>query len=156
MKTEGYSYVASREKGFTLLELLIVVAIVGVIAAFAYPSYVEYGERTRRADAQGALLEFAAAMERHYATANSYEGAATGGSDTGSPGIFPDEAPLESNDKFYDLTITAATGSSYTLRATPKSVQAGNGILELDSTGARRWDESADGSFDAGENDWQQ
>ncbi|SNC76528.1 type IV pilus assembly protein PilE [Marinobacter sp. es.048] len=144
-----------RHEGFTLLELLIVVAIVGVIAAISYPSYVEYAERTRRSDAQGALMELAAAMERHYASSNTYEGAADGGGDTGSPGIFPDETPLEGNDKFYDLTITAATDSTYTLRATPKSIQAGNGILELDSTGARRWDESADGGFDAGENDWQ-
>lgn len=142
--------------GFTLIELLIVVVIVGVIAAFAYPSYVEYGERTRRVDAQGALLEFAAAMERYYASANTYEGAASGGNDTGSPGIFPDEAPLEGNSKFYDLTIAAATGSTFTLRATPKSVQAGDGVLELDSTGARRWDQSGDGTFGAGENDWQE
>ncbi|WP_081849594.1 type IV pilin protein [Marinobacter nitratireducens] len=148
-------YLDIRQKGFTLIELMIVVVIIGVIAAFAYPSYVEYGERTRRSDAQGALLEFAAAMERHYATANSYEGAATGGGDTGSPGIFPDEAPLEGNNKFYDLTITAASGTGYTLRATPKGVQAGNGILELDSTGARRWDEDNSGGFGTGENDWQ-
>lgn len=148
-------YPDSHQRGFTLIELLIVVAIIGVITAFAYPSYMDYVERTRRVDAQGALLEFSAAMERHYATANSYLGAASGGSDTGSPGIFPDEAPLEGNDKYYDLTINAATGSSYTLRATPKGVQVGNGILELDSTGARRWDESGDGSFGTGENDWQ-
>lgn len=144
------------QAGFTLIELLIVVAIIGVVAAFAYPSYVEYGERTRRADAQGALLEFAAAMERHYASENTYAGAATGGSDTGSPGIFPDEAPLEGGNKFYDLTIVAANGSSYTLRASPKSVQAGDGVLELDSTGIRRWDQDSSGSFGAGENDWQE
>lgn len=144
------------QAGFTLIELLIAVAIIGVVAAFAYPSYVEYGERTRRADAQGALLEFAAAMERHYASENTYAGAATGGSDTGSPGIFPDEAPLEGGNKFYDLSIVAANGSSYTLRASPKSVQAGDGVLELDSTGVRRWDQDSSGSFGAGENDWQE
>lgn len=144
------------DNGFTLIELLIVVAIVGVIAAFAYPSYVEYGERTRRADAQGALLEFAAAMERYYASSNTYESAAVGGNDTGSPRVFPDEAPLEGGDKFYDLTINAATGSTYTLRATPKGVQAGDGILELDSTGVRRWDQDANGIFGTGENDWQE
>jgi len=70
--------------------------------------------------------------------------------------MFPDESPLEGGNKFYDLTITAATGSSYTLRATPKGAQAGNGVLELDSTGARRWDESANGGFGAGENDWRE
>jgi len=145
-----------KQRGFTLIELLIVVAIVGVIAAFSYPSYMNYVERTRRVDAQGVLLEFAAAMERHYATANSYTGAAVGGKATGSPGIFPDESPLEGSVKYYNLAITAATGSSFTLRATPKGAQAGNGVIELDSTGARRWDEDGDGSFGVGESDWQE
>lgn len=145
-----------KQRGFTLIELLIVVAIIGVITAFAYPSYQDYVERTRRADAQGALMEFSAAMERYYASNNSYEGAASGGADTGSPAMFADEAPLEGNNKFYDLTIAAADANSYTLRATPKGGQAGDGILELDSTGARRWDQDNSGGFGTGENDWEE
>jgi type IV pilus assembly protein PilE len=136
------------------VELLITVAIVGIIAAFAYPSYVDYIESTRRTDAQGALLEFAAAMERHYASNGSYLEAADGGGDTGDPGMFADEAPLEGNNKFYDLSIEAATVNSFTLRATPKRGQQGDGIIELDSTGVRRWDQDNSGGFGAGENDW--
>lgn len=144
-----------KELGFTLIELMIVVAIVGVIAAIAYPSYQEYAERTRRVDAQGVLMEMSAAMERHYAANNSYEEAAAAGADTGAPAIFPDEAPLESDQKYYDLTIQSADAITYTLRATPKGIQAGDGILELDSTGVRRWDSNNDG-FDPGENTWDQ
>lgn len=143
-----------NQKGFTLIELMIVVAIVGIMAAIAYPSYTEHVRKTKRSDGQGALMGLAAAMERHYASNNSYEGAADGGADTGSPGIYPDEAPLDGNDKYYDLTIQAADATSFTLRATPKGSQAGDGMLELDSTGARRWDRDASAVFEAGENTW--
>jgi len=140
-------------KGFTLIELMIVVAIVGIIAAIAYPSYVEYVERARRSDAQGALMGLASAMERHRTANGSYLGA--GSPNTGAPSIYPDEAPIDGSTKFYDLTIEAANATSYTLRATPKNGQAGDGILELDHTGARRWDENNDGdTTDAGENTW--
>ncbi|WP_404368388.1 type IV pilin protein [Marinobacter sp.] len=130
--------------GFSLIELMIVVAIIGIIAAIAYPSYVQYVEKARRSDAQGALTGLASAMERHYTSSNSYKGAGPGGADTGAPAIYPDESPVDGGVKFYDLTIQAATDTSYTLRATPKNAQVGDGQLELDSTGARRWD-GADG-----------
>ncbi|WP_336368333.1 type IV pilin protein [Marinobacter sp. C2H3] len=141
-------------RGFTLIELLIVVAIVGVIAAFAYPSYQQYVERTRRADAQGALMEFSAAMERYYAGQNTYAGAASGGADTGAPAIFGDSVPLDGGNPFYSLTIESADAVSYTLRATPIGLQAGDGMLELDSTGIRRWDRDNSGGFGAGETTW--
>jgi type IV pilus assembly protein PilE len=144
----------SSQKGFTLIELMIVVAIIGIIAAIAYPSYVEYTDRTRRSVAQGALTGLAGAMERYYASSNTYQGAGAGGADTGAPGIYPDEAPLDGAQKYYDLTIQAATANSFTLRATPKGVQSGDGSLELDSTGARRWDRDNDG-FGAGDNSWE-
>lgn len=143
-------------RGFTLIELMIVVAIIGIIAAIAYPSYVGYTERARRTDAQGALLGLANAMERHYTANNSYAGAGTGG-DTGAPSIYPDEAPIDSAVKYYDLTISAADASSYTLRATPKNAQSGDGFLELTSQGIKRWDKNDSGAAtDAGENNWQE
>lgn len=152
-------------KGFTLIELMIVVAIVGIIAAIAYPSYTEYVERARRSDAQGALMGLAAAMERHRASNGNYQGAASGGGNTGAPAIFPDEAPIDGSTKYYDLTIddgtttgidVGANGNVFALIATPKNAQAGDGILTLDHTGRRGWDENNDGDTDdAGENDWE-
>lgn len=142
------------QRGFTLIELMIVVAIVGILASVAFPGYQESVRKSRRGDAQGAMAAFAAAMERHFTENNTYGGAATGGGDTGAPAIFAAEAPLDGRDKFYDLTIQAANATTYILRATPKNAQANDGFLELTSTGARRWDENNSGAIDPGENDW--
>lgn len=128
--------------GFTLIELMIVVAIVSIIAAVAYPSYTASVTKTRRADAKGALMGFAQAMERHFTENNTYEGAASGG-DTGAPSIYPTGVPIDGGQKFYDLTIEAATVTTYTLRATPVNGQAGDGNLEITHTGAKTWDGNA-------------
>lgn len=136
-----------RQSGFTLLELMIVVAIIGILAAIAFPAYQEHVSKTRRTDAQGALMAFANAMERHYTERGSYLGAAQGGGDTGAPGIFPTEAPLDSGIKFYDLAIGAATRNTYTLTATPKGVQAGDGALRLLSNGTREWNRKGSGTW---------
>lgn len=145
-----------KMKGFTLMELMIVVAIIAVIATIGYPSYQESVRKARRADARGALEGFAQAMERHFTANNTYMAAASGGGNTGAPAIYPTEAPLDGGTKFYNLTIQAATATTFTLRATPKNGQAGDGMLELDNTGARRWDANKNGAFDAGENTWNQ
>lgn len=150
---------ARKSNGFTLIELMIVVAIIGIIAAIAYPSYTQYVERARRSDAQGALMGLAAAMERHRTTNGSYEGA--GNPDSGAPSIYADESPIDGGTKFYDLSIDDGTvlanvgPTSFVLIARPKNAQAGNGILVLRHTGARGWDENDDGDIDdAGENSW--
>ncbi|MBA1146518.1 type IV pilin protein [Ectothiorhodospiraceae bacterium WFHF3C12] len=145
----------AREKGVTLLELMIVVAIIGILAGIAYPSYQTHVTETRRTDAMGALNGLAAAMERYYTENLSYEGAAAGGADTGAPDIFPTQAPLDGNRKFYDLTIqTLPSSDSYVLRATPINGQVGDGYLELTNAGARRWDRNNNGAIDAGEDCW--
>ena len=62
-------------RGFTLIELMIAVAIVGLLAAVAYPSYTEYVKKTRRAEAAAILLEAAQIAERQFSQTGSYAGA---------------------------------------------------------------------------------
>ena len=121
-------------KGFTLMELMVVVAIIGILAAIAFPAYQEQVQKTRRTDAEGALLSLSNAIERYYVQNNSFVGAAVG-----AGGIFPAEAPVDGAVKYYDLSIPAATltASSYILRAVPKDAQAGDGCLEIQSIGTR-------------------
>ena len=131
-----------NQQGFSLLELMIVCAVVGILASIAYPSYQNHLQNTRRADAQGGLMGFANAMERYYTRNNTYVGAVAGT-------VFPAQWPLEGTVRYYNLAFTAApTATAYTVLATPiaGTSQAGNGRLELDSTGARRWTTNDDGS----------
>jgi len=63
---------SAKTGGFTLIELMITVAVVAIMAAIAYPSYTEYVARARRAEAQSRLLDAAAWMERNFALRNQY------------------------------------------------------------------------------------
>ncbi len=127
----------TKQNGFSLLELLIVVAIIGIIAAIAYPSYQEQMRKTRRVDCSGALVGLGNAMERFFTVNSTYLGAAAGGADTGEPAVFPASCPSDGGTAFYDVTIQVATGSTYTLQAAPTGVQASDkcGTLTLTNTG---------------------
>ncbi len=129
----------SKELGVSLIELMIVVAILAIIAAIAYPSYLEQVRTTKRADCSGALVGLANAMERHYSTNGSYLGAATGGANTGAPAVFPAACPVDGGVATYNLTIQAATTSTYSLRAAPTGAQATDkcGTMQITNTGAK-------------------
>jgi type IV pilus assembly protein PilE len=129
----------SRQLGVNLIELMIVVAIIGIIAAFAYPSYLEQMRATKRSDCSGALLGLANAMERRYSVNGSYLAAGAAGGNTGAPTIFPSSCPLDGGAANYNLTIQAATASTYSLRAVPTGGQATDkcGTLTLSNTGVK-------------------
>jgi type IV pilus assembly protein PilE len=112
---------------------MIVVAIIGIISAIAYPSYQSYVEKTRRTAAQGKMLELAQWMERAYTTNGSYP-TATASLPLALRNI-PEAAPFQ-----YEVTLGAgATATSYTLIATAKGSQVGDdcGNLSLSNTGAK-------------------
>lgn len=120
-----------------MIELMIVVAIVGILAAIAYPNYQEHVRKTRRADAQTALMELSQFMERHYTANGKYLTAANA-----APVLPFAEAPKDGATKYYDLRFpagTAPTATAYTLEAAPKGAMANDvcGTLTLTNTGAK-------------------
>lgn len=140
-----------QARGFTLIELVIVVAIVAILTAVAMPSYLSQVAKGNRQDAMGALVVFAQAMERLYTTDGTYIGADGGTSaitkDT-APTIFPTQAPIDSSNKRYNLFIRASTATTYTIVAVPiaNDRMDGDGAIGLLSTGQRWWDRDDDGN----------
>ena len=122
-----------RTAGFTLTELMIVVAIIGLLASIGYPAYQDQVQKTRRADAKSVLMEAANAMERYYTAEGSY-------TDATADDHYPDKSPIDGTLTYYDIdaTITGG-GTAYTLTATRSGAQAADkcGNLSLSSTGER-------------------
>ncbi len=148
------------QKGITLIELVIAIAIIGILAAVAIPAYQENVSQGRRGDGQAALLGLAQAMERQFTLDGTYT-TVNGDDDPDpditaatAPTIYADEAPLDGSAKFYDLRVMRADSSTYTIRAIPKGPQAQDGFLELRSSGFRGWDRDNSGALSATEDCW--
>lgn len=146
-------------KGFTLIELMIVVVIIGILAAIAYPGYQKWTTQTRRSDAQIALTRAASQQEKFFSDCGWYASTLTGtracGADknSGILGLSTTDSP----DAHYALTTPATKGNitgvcmlatvsadytcGYTLIATPKASgrQANDGPFRIDALGTKQW-----------------
>lgn len=118
-----------KKNGFTLIELMITVAIVAILAAIAYPSYQDSVRKTKRTTAQADLMELASFMERKYTETNSYNPASL---------ALPFSTSPRDTTVAYNLTKTSDT-STFTLTATPIGAQADDdcGVMTLKNTGAK-------------------
>ena len=150
--------IPTRQSGFSLIELMIVVTIIGIVAAVAYPSYQNVVADGYRGTGQADLLALASAMERHQSNLFSYEGAASGGGNTGAPAIFASYSPSSEPEanKRYNLTIVAADATSYQLKAAPVAGtgQANDGALFYYSDGRKGWDKNNNGNLESLEFCW--
>jgi len=129
-----------HQSGFTLIELMVTVAIVGILAAIAYPSYQSYLLRGNRAEGQAMLNDAAARQERFYAQNLAY---VTSTADLGKLGMrnttgTGSSTSVASDTGKYVLTVSGT--NNYTLTATPQGAQAKDtkcGNLTLDAAGTR-------------------
>jgi type IV pilus assembly protein PilE len=125
-----------RRRGFTLLELMIVLMIVSVLAAVAFPSYTRHVQRSRRTDAHSLLMRIAAEQERFYTQFNRYTANLGAPASSTNLGM----AQVRSENGFY--TASAVLGNvdqTYTLTATPIGQQSGDacGAITLGSSDQR-------------------
>ncbi len=121
-----------KPKGFSLIELLIAVAIVGILAAIAYPSYVDQVRKSRRTEAQDLLMDIAQREERFYAQNATYTNDLTVLN-------YSVASNLPTENGHYQVSITSATATNYTIEATPQGDQAKDRIqgLRIDATGKK-------------------
>ncbi len=105
-----------KHNGFTLIELMVTVAIVGILAAIALPAYTSYINQANRSDAKAVLLENVQFLERNYTENNKYHQTSSGTAIT-----LPVYVSPESGTTLYNISAPTLTATTYTLTATPDS-----------------------------------
>ena len=123
-----------RYRGFSLVELMIVVAILSIVTAWGYGSYRDTVIKSRRSEGLGELLMIAGELERYYADQGTYAGAQLGNTANAVHAS-------SSKNGYYNFSITTASAVQFTITATPQGGQADDsncGTFTLDSLGTRQ------------------
>ena len=142
-----------KTAGFSFIELMITVAIIGILAMITYPTYMSHVTRTRRAEAMSHLLQDAGFMERFYTENGCYRNKGTDGVCGSSGGSNPTLPYLRSpatGTIYYNISLDAASstnGSTFVLTADPTGTpQANDGTLTLDNNAVRGWSKNPSGN----------
>jgi len=133
-----------RQRGVTLLELLIVVAIIALISSFAYPSYMRYVVNTKRTAATSALLQIADRQQQFFMDNKTFSADLTDLGFAANPYVIADDgttAALGDGDATYTISLSNVAATTYTITAVPLAGQLKRdtecGSLILNQAGAR-------------------
>ncbi len=128
------------QRGFTLIELMITVAIVAILAAIAYPSYQQFVLRSNRTVARAALMDLAQKEERYYIRNRQYGTLSALGYAADTVGVDSGGRIVAAGAGLYDVQVTAATATNYALKATATGNQTKDTAcpsLTLDQAGTQ-------------------
>jgi len=134
----------NAQRGFSLIELMIVVAIIAVISAFAYPSYDRYVIKTKRSVAQNALLQVADRQQQFFMDNKRFAADITNLGFPANPYVIDDNGTstvASDADAVYSLSLSNVTATTWTATATPLNSQLSRdtycGSLTITQTGAK-------------------
>lgn len=127
----------SPAAGFTLIELMITIAVVAILAVVALPSYQQYLMRSARADAKSVLMESAGQLERDYTANGCYHRTDGDCANAAATVAAPFAQSPKAGTARYTISFTAIAAQGYTLQAQPTGAQTGEscGNLTLTQTG---------------------
>ncbi len=145
MVLRSYELASRKRLGFSLLELVLAIAIIAILASVAVPSYSQFVTKSRRADGISELSRVMSRQEKYFINALTYS------TNLSALGLVTHQDKVMSEEGHYLIEATACSDSTIArcvvLTARPQGMQADDGWLSLDSTGQEDWENNPDGQI---------